>query len=102
MEESERKYNLLGCLIISLIGAIVGALGISGLIYPVVVSLIDLLPGGPWISPDASRIICRGAMVLIPLLVLVVGFFLTRSRFSKKHRQEKLARWEVLGREDEE
>jgi hypothetical protein len=86
MEEPERKYNLVGCLIISLMGAIVGALGISGLIYPVFVYLIELLPGGPWISSDASTIICRGAMVLLPLLVLVMGFLLTRPRFGKQHR----------------
>jgi len=34
MEEPERKFNLVSCLIISVIGSFFGALGITGLIVP--------------------------------------------------------------------
>jgi hypothetical protein len=103
VEAPERKYNLAACLVISLIGAGIGALGVTGLFYPLTVWLIGLLPsGGLGIPPDVFRFLCPAAIIAAVLGPLAVGFLLTRPRFSRRRRHEKNAGWDAFRSGEEE
>lgn len=97
MEAPERKIRLVPCLVISLIGAVIGALGVTGLFYPLTIWLLQLLPAGNLgIPPEVFEFLCPAAVVLAVLVPLAVGFFVTRPRFTKRQRHGKRAGWDAF------
>ena len=92
MKTLERKYNLLPCLIVSVVGSILGGLAISGAIVPVTLYLLNLLPGGDWgIPPQVFRIACPAVVYGVPVVVLVIWLVKWRSR-ANETRAGQLAR----------
>jgi hypothetical protein len=70
LQPPETNYNLFSCFIIGLIGAILGALAISGLIIPVFVYLLNLLPQESLGIPrEVSSIVCGGAFWFVILFI---------------------------------
>ena len=104
--KSQRKYNVVPCLIWSLITAVLGALVISGLFVPLTVYLLDLLPSGNWgIPPQVFAVGCQGLLLGVPAVLFVVWFVRRRKRAgeTKSQQLEKRARLDALmGKDDPE
>jgi len=104
MEKPERRYNLLSCLVLGVIGAVLGGLAISGAIYPVTVYLLDLLPSGNWgIPPEVFDVVCNAVAYGVPIVLLVVWLLRRRSRMgaARAEQLERRARLDTLLNKDD-
>ena len=89
-EPPGRNYNLLSCLIISLIGSFFGALAVSGLIIPVSLYLWDLLPKGDLGVPtQLSSVVCSGAFWLVVLFIPAIWGFRSLSNLIKRYKNRR-------------
>ena len=103
MDGPRREYNLLSCVILSAIGALFGALAISGLVYPLTVFVLSLLPQGDLGAPsEVSAVVCRGSLLAVPLVLAIVGLARWRSPTRSKKQAEQQARLDALLERDGE
>jgi len=105
MEEPERKFNLVSCLIISVIGSFFGALGITGLIVPLAQFVLSLLPTTSelGIRPEVVETVCRGVFLLVPAVLVVAWLARTRSRKEGKAAQhQRRARLNAFTKQEDE
>ena len=90
MKPPGRNYNLLSCVIISLIGSFFGALAVSGLIIPVSAYLWDLLPKGDLGIPNQlSSVVCSGAFWLVVLFIPATWGIRTGLRMLKRYQSRR-------------
>lgn len=94
MKSDEKKYNLFPCAVISVFGAILGALGLTGLIVPATVGILELLPNNWGIPPIVFVMVCRGGLMAIPA-GLVMAWLITVYR-SRRNRAGHLSKQRKL------
>lgn len=94
MKSDEKKYNLFPCAVISMFGVMLGALGITGLIVPATIEILELLPNNWGIPPIVFVIVCRGGLMAIPA-GLVTVWLITVYR-SRRNRAEHLSKQRKL------
>jgi CBS domain containing-hemolysin-like protein len=93
-EPPERNYNIVSCLIISLIGSIFGGLAVSGLIFPVWVYLLNLLPHeNLGIPQEISSMVCGGMFWFLVLIAPAIWIIqklghIARRKQTRKKRED--------------